>query len=84
MVKLRKRYEAGVQDRNDRGIQLIERNEEVCIFYEKINIHGKKNLKYTLYTLCCLYIHCYIYMINSCMGMNIEYIHCTYIVCSII
>ena len=41
MVKLRKRYEAAVQERNDRGIHLIERNEEVCIFYEKVNIHGK-------------------------------------------
>ena len=23
-----------------RGIQLIERNEEVCVFYEKVNIQG--------------------------------------------
>ena len=23
-----------------RGIKLIERNEEVCIFYEKVNIQG--------------------------------------------
>ncbi|XP_072026353.1 coiled-coil domain-containing protein 146-like [Amphiura filiformis] len=38
MVKLRKRYETAVQHRNDRGVQLIERNEEVCIFYEKVNI----------------------------------------------
>ncbi|XP_033110097.1 coiled-coil domain-containing protein 146-like [Anneissia japonica] len=38
MVKLRKRYENAVQHRNDRGVQLIERNEEVCIFYEKVNI----------------------------------------------
>jgi len=41
MVKLRKRYEAAVQERNDRGIHLIERNEEVCIFYEKVNIHDQ-------------------------------------------
>ncbi|XP_078000623.1 coiled-coil domain-containing protein 146-like [Glandiceps talaboti] len=38
MVQLRKRYESAVQHRNDRGVQLIERNEEVCIFYEKVNI----------------------------------------------
>ncbi|XP_025107839.1 coiled-coil domain-containing protein 146-like isoform X3 [Pomacea canaliculata] len=38
MVKLRKRYEKNVQHRNDRGIKLIERNEEVCVFYEKLNI----------------------------------------------
>ena len=41
LFQLRKRYEAAVQERNDRGIHLIERNEEVCIFYEKVNIHGK-------------------------------------------
>ncbi|XP_064633168.1 coiled-coil domain-containing protein 146-like [Lineus longissimus] len=41
MVQLRKRYETAVQHRNDRGIQLIERNEEVCIFYEKVNIQDQ-------------------------------------------
>ena len=40
MQKLRKRYDLNVQKRNDRGIELIERNEEVCIFYEKVNIQG--------------------------------------------
>ncbi len=43
MVRLRKRYEAAVQQRNDRGLQLIERDEEVCVFYEKINIQGECN-----------------------------------------
>uniref|UniRef100_H2Z879 Coiled-coil domain containing 146 n=1 Tax=Ciona savignyi TaxID=51511 RepID=H2Z879_CIOSA len=38
MVQLRKRYETAVQHRNDRGVQLVEREEEVCIFYEKFNI----------------------------------------------
>ncbi|KAG8536929.1 hypothetical protein GDO81_025420, partial [Engystomops pustulosus] len=37
MMKLRKKYESAVQNRNERGVQLIEREEEVCIFYEKIN-----------------------------------------------
>ncbi|KAI6653637.1 coiled-coil domain-containing protein [Oopsacas minuta] len=38
MVKLRKKYELMLQERNDRGIQLIERNEETAIFYEKLNV----------------------------------------------
>jgi len=38
MVQLRKRYEESVQHRNDRGVQLVEREEEVCIFYEKLNV----------------------------------------------
>lgn len=25
-----------------RGLRLIQREEEVCIFYEKVNIEGKK------------------------------------------
>uniref|UniRef100_A0A0B6Y001 Cilia- and flagella-associated protein 58 central coiled coil domain-containing protein n=1 Tax=Arion vulgaris TaxID=1028688 RepID=A0A0B6Y001_9EUPU len=41
MVKLRKRYEENVQHRNDRGIKLIERNEEVCVFYEKVNVQDQ-------------------------------------------
>ena len=39
-AQLRKRYERSVQERNDQGLQLIERNEEVCIFYERINVQG--------------------------------------------
>lgn len=34
----RKRYEIATQQRNEKGIQLIERNEEVCVFLEKCNI----------------------------------------------
>lgn len=40
-MQLRNKYEEEVQHRNARGIQLIERNEEVCIFYEKVNIQGR-------------------------------------------
>ena len=29
-----------MQDRNDLGLQLIERNEEVSVFYEKVNTQG--------------------------------------------
>ncbi|XP_054844285.1 coiled-coil domain-containing protein 146 isoform X2 [Eublepharis macularius] len=38
MVQLRKKYERAVQRRNESGVMLIEREEEVCIFYEKINV----------------------------------------------
>ncbi|XP_053572509.1 coiled-coil domain-containing protein 146 [Bombina bombina] len=38
MIELRKKYERSVMNRNARGVQLIEREEEICIFYEKINI----------------------------------------------
>ncbi|XP_015270540.1 PREDICTED: coiled-coil domain-containing protein 146 [Gekko japonicus] len=38
MVQLWKKYERAVQRRNESGVLLIEREEEVCIFYEKINI----------------------------------------------
>eukprot|EP00112_Aurelia_sp_Birch-Aquarium-sp1_P005509 Seg1627.3 transcript_id=Seg1627.3/GoldUCD/mRNA.D3Y31 product="Coiled-coil domain-containing protein 146" protein_id=Seg1627.3/GoldUCD/D3Y31 len=38
MVELRRQYESAVHERNSRGIQLIERNEEVCVFYEKVNV----------------------------------------------
>ncbi|XP_007942849.1 coiled-coil domain-containing protein 146 [Orycteropus afer afer] len=44
MVQLRKRYEKAVQHRNECGAQLIEREEELCIFYEKINIQEKMKL----------------------------------------
>ena len=40
MVELRRRYENAVQERNRRGIQLIERSEEVCVLYEKVNVQG--------------------------------------------
>ncbi|XP_067861472.1 coiled-coil domain-containing protein 146 [Heptranchias perlo] len=38
MIQLREKYETVVQSRNERGIHLIEREEEVCIFYEKLSI----------------------------------------------
>ncbi|XP_077011959.1 coiled-coil domain-containing protein 146 isoform X2 [Tamandua tetradactyla] len=44
MVQLRKKYEKAVQGRNESGVQLIEREEEICIFYEKINIQEKMKL----------------------------------------
>ena len=38
MLKLKKRYEAAVEERNYTGIQLIDRNDELCILYEKSNM----------------------------------------------
>ena len=33
-----KHYEQALQERNDTGLQLIERNEEVCVFHERLNM----------------------------------------------
>lgn len=38
MLKLKRNYELGVELRNYYGVQLIDRNDELCIFYEKSNI----------------------------------------------
>ena len=32
------KYEKSVQHRNERGVTLVEREEEVCIFYERRNV----------------------------------------------
>lgn len=39
MLELKGRYEAAVEARNLTGIQLIDRNDELCVLYEKSNIH---------------------------------------------
>jgi len=38
MLHLKKSYEDAVEKRNFTGIQLIDRNDELCILYEKANI----------------------------------------------
>lgn len=38
MVRARKRYGLAVKDRNTIGILLIDRNDELCILYEKCNV----------------------------------------------
>jgi len=38
MLKLKQRYEVAVEERNYTGIQLIDRNDELCILYEKCNM----------------------------------------------
>lgn len=37
-LQLQRHYEQALQERNDAGLQLIERNEEVCVFHEKLNM----------------------------------------------
>jgi hypothetical protein len=41
MGVLRKKYEIGQESRNYTGVQLIDRNDELCVLYEKSNIHEK-------------------------------------------
>ncbi len=41
MLALKGKYEAGVEARNFVGIQLIDRNDELCIMYEKGNINDE-------------------------------------------
>eukprot|EP01063_Lacrimia_lanifica_P022271 TRINITY_DN29915_c0_g1_i1.p1 TRINITY_DN29915_c0_g1~~TRINITY_DN29915_c0_g1_i1.p1 ORF type:complete len:968 (+),score=513.92 TRINITY_DN29915_c0_g1_i1:108-3011(+) len=38
MLSLKRKYEEAVENRNFTGIQLIDRNDELCILYEKANI----------------------------------------------
>ena len=38
MLVLKRNYEEAVENRNFTGIQLIDRNDELCILYEKANI----------------------------------------------
>jgi len=38
MVKMKDKYERTMEQRNFTGIQLIDRNDELCILYEKANI----------------------------------------------
>ncbi|KAJ8382048.1 hypothetical protein SKAU_G00028260 [Synaphobranchus kaupii] len=38
LLQLRKSYDNAVQSRNDRGVQLLERENEICIFYERVNV----------------------------------------------
>merc|ERR1719305_1891079 len=41
MMVLKKKYEQAVETRNFAGIQLIDRNDELCILWEKSNIQEK-------------------------------------------
>ena len=38
MLRVKKEFEYQVEQRNYTGMQLIERNDELCIHYEKLNV----------------------------------------------
>ncbi|KAG5461151.1 MAG: hypothetical protein BJ554DRAFT_6702 [Olpidium bornovanus] len=38
MVAMKRHYEAAVRDRNQTGTHLLDRNDELCILYEKLNV----------------------------------------------
>lgn len=38
MLALKQKYETSCEDRNYAGVQLIDRNDELCLLYEKNNI----------------------------------------------
>ncbi|ETV66161.1 hypothetical protein H257_17313 [Aphanomyces astaci] len=41
MLRLKKKYEVAVEARNSTGVHLIDRNDELCILYEKSNIQAQ-------------------------------------------
>jgi chromosome segregation ATPase len=41
MLKLKDEYEQSVEARNFAGVQLIDRNDELCILYEKAAVHDE-------------------------------------------
>merc|ERR1712151_377859 len=45
MLKLKKQYEKAVENRNFMGLQLIERNDELCILYEQSNVFDATSKK---------------------------------------
>ncbi|KAJ3365182.1 hypothetical protein HDU91_002289, partial [Kappamyces sp. JEL0680] len=38
MLQLKSKYEQSIKDRNAAGVQLLDRNDELCILYERINV----------------------------------------------
>lgn len=45
MLKLRRRYEQEVEQRNWAGLALIDRNDELCVLYEKSHVQEEMHLK---------------------------------------
>lgn len=41
LLRLKKKYELAVDARNATGVQLIDRNDELCILYEKANVQER-------------------------------------------
>ena len=48
MLRLKKQYETVVESRNFTGIMLIDRNDELCILYEKANIQEEVHTSGTM------------------------------------
>ena len=46
-------YEGAVEDRNHTGIMLIDRNDELCILYEKANTQEEVMRKGNTHRTCC-------------------------------
>lgn len=38
MISMKSQYELAVRDRNQTGVHLLDRNDELCILYEKLNV----------------------------------------------
>merc|ERR1712096_62556 len=45
MLEVKKQYEQAVENRNFMGLQLIERNDELCILFERANVQEKTSAK---------------------------------------
>jgi hypothetical protein len=45
MKNIKNRYERAIKDRNSVGIQLLDRNDELCIIYERYNVQANIALK---------------------------------------
>jgi len=45
MLKVKVQYEQAVENRNFMGLQLIERNDELCILFERANMQEKTSAK---------------------------------------
>ncbi|KAJ3296076.1 hypothetical protein HK104_002021, partial [Borealophlyctis nickersoniae] len=45
MLALKTRYESAVRERNASGVHLLDRNDELCILYERLNVQRSVALK---------------------------------------
>eukprot|EP00595_Chromulina_sp_UTEXLB2642_P000650 CAMPEP_0196766716 /NCGR_PEP_ID=MMETSP1095-20130614/29167_1 /TAXON_ID=96789 ORGANISM="Chromulina nebulosa, Strain UTEXLB2642" /NCGR_SAMPLE_ID=MMETSP1095 /ASSEMBLY_ACC=CAM_ASM_000446 /LENGTH=648 /DNA_ID=CAMNT_0042130327 /DNA_START=762 /DNA_END=2708 /DNA_ORIENTATION=+ len=43
MIDIKKLYEKAIEDRNKTGVQLIDKNDDLCILYEKVNQQSEIN-----------------------------------------
>lgn len=61
MLRLKAMYETAVEQRNFAGVQLIDRNDELCVLYEKSNI---QETTLTVNNLCACFFFCCIYPLS--------------------